>query len=415
MVRFEVDKYELNKEYYLAALLSVKEMTRWQKNYAAELMTNVDGEKFQKEVIEHRVYGLVMKNVQRLNLFTEGNCAKINEKANQQIFDSMKLSSELVKINQKFSEKGIRLLMMKGPILGNELYGDITKRTSRDLDILVSLKDVDKAKDALNELGYQTRCFNKYTAKQMDYIYLQGHHFDFWSSEGREIELHWKMSETWDATLEELWENRREIKFVGKQIAIPGETEELMFLIHHGIGHGFHRMKWLIDIVEFIKQGRVVWADVIEYTCKTKRINELFAGVILCYVMDAFDMPDIVSENFSIHKEEKNVIIELYQDNDKQFAKAIESAKRLVSAMKPVVCYEQGNRDFIVDSREYIKYYHTYIKEIDSFQGRKKIQRLWQRVQPGERDFNWIHLKDQCFVLYYILRPIYWVYLVIKR
>lgn len=415
MISFQIDKLALNNEYYLAALLSVKEMTEWQERQAIKLATTIDNEKFQKEVIEHRVCGLVMKNIQKLNLFMEKSCEKISKKAKQQVFDSMKLSAELVKVNHKFCEKGICSLLMKGPILANELYGDVTRRTSRDLDILISFKDIDKAIDVLNELGYQTRYSNRYTPKQMANIYRQEHHFDFWNFEGNEIELHWKMSETLEITLEELWENRRERVFAGNRITIPGTIEEMMFLIHHGVGHGFHRMKWLVDIVELIKEECVELEDLFCYALDQKRLNELLAGILLCHAMEAFDMPDIELEELSIRTRGKSIIVDIHQDGNKQLKKEVESSIKLLNAMKPVVCNENGKRDYAVDSKEYINYYHTYVKEMDCFQGKKRIWRLWERLQPGERDFNIVQLKDEFFVLYYFIRPIYWIYLVAKR
>lgn len=415
VVRVEIDKYKLNNEQYLAALLSVKQMTDWQKEQALQLATEIDIESFQHEVIEHRVCGLVMDSIQKNHLLQEERCGEIKKKANCQIFEAMKLSAELVKITQKFFERGIPFLLLKGPVLGERLYGDVAKRTSRDLDILVSLQDIDRAANALKELGYQTKYFNQYTPKQMKHIYQQGHHFDFWNSEGTEIELHWRVSETLNITLEYLWENRKEVIFAGSPILIPGEIEELSCLIHHGIGHGFHRMKWLIDIVELLKQGYLDWNKIIEYASKMRILNELFSGILLCYAIDAFDMPNILTEKFRIYKNENKIVVELYQKYNKQLIKAWKSAKKLVNTMEPVVCYKNGNRDFVIDSREYIDYYHIYIKERDRFQGIKRIQRLWARLQPGERDFAVIQLKDQYFILYYILRPIYWIYLVIKR
>lgn len=414
VVEFAIDKYKLNNEQYLMALLCAKEMTEWQKAQAVQMAGDIDFQIFQQEVIEHRVWGLVMNNIRKLDLFPQECCAEISKKEKQQIFDSMKLTSELIKINRVFNKKSIRLLLMKGPMLGNRLYGDVTKRTSRDLDILVSLEDVDRAIDALNELGYQSRYSNKYTAKQMEYIYRQGHHFDFWNSEGIEIELHWRISETWDAAFEDLWGNRREINYIGEKITILGENEELMFLIHHGIGHGFHRMKWLIDIVELTKQGCVRWPQVIDYANRIKRLNELLAGIALCYAIEAFDMPDIFLEEIRFYQTKESIIINVCRESNENLLKAIQSAQRLINSMKTIVCYKNGSRNYTVDSKEYISYYHLYIREVDRFQDKKKIHRILERLQPGERDFNKVHLKDEFFALYYIIRIINWIHLLRK-
>ena len=42
-------------------------------------------------------------------------------------------------INKLCNENKIPLLFLKGPVLAKELYGDISLRTSSDLDILIPI------------------------------------------------------------------------------------------------------------------------------------------------------------------------------------------------------------------------------------------------------------------------------------
>ena len=108
MVSFPIDKIELSDEHYLTALLSVKDMSESQKSQAIDLSTRIDTEIFQVEAIEHRVCGLVMNNIQKLNLFENSSYFQISKKANEQVFDSLNLSRELIRINQKFNEKNLQ-------------------------------------------------------------------------------------------------------------------------------------------------------------------------------------------------------------------------------------------------------------------------------------------------------------------
>ena len=44
---------------------------------------------------------------------------------------------------------------LKGPVIAHEIYGDISLRTSKDLDILVQEIDLEKAEGLLFSLGYK--------------------------------------------------------------------------------------------------------------------------------------------------------------------------------------------------------------------------------------------------------------------
>ena len=125
--------------------------------------------------------------------------------------------------------------------------------------------------------------------------------------------------------------------------------------------------------------------------------------------------PLFVSKKYYIRKEEKKIIIDILDEKNEQLIKAVESAKKIVQAMEPVICYKNGKRDDVVDSKEYIRYHYKYIKEMDCFQNKEKKWRMLERLQPGERDFNVLQLEDSLFWVYYVFRPIYWVMLKLKQ
>ena len=54
-----------------------------------------------------------------------------------------------------FNESKINTLVLKGPILGANLYGDVSLRTSGDLDILIPIQDLEKAEKLLLMQGYE--------------------------------------------------------------------------------------------------------------------------------------------------------------------------------------------------------------------------------------------------------------------
>ena len=69
-------------------------------------------------------------------------------------FQMLHLCGEMEQISKLFTENQIRLLFLKGPVLAAELYGDISLRTSKDLDILIPIADLEKVEELLLNVGY---------------------------------------------------------------------------------------------------------------------------------------------------------------------------------------------------------------------------------------------------------------------
>jgi Uncharacterised nucleotidyltransferase len=53
------------------------------------------------------------------------------------------------------SDTGVRTLPLKGPLLGERIYGEVEARVSADIDLLVGASDLAQATDVLEWLGYQ--------------------------------------------------------------------------------------------------------------------------------------------------------------------------------------------------------------------------------------------------------------------
>ena len=61
-------------------------------------------------------------------------------------------ASELLRITHHLAKKEIRAIPYKGPVLAQSAYGDLALRHFSDLDLLISPRDFDQAKNALSLL-----------------------------------------------------------------------------------------------------------------------------------------------------------------------------------------------------------------------------------------------------------------------
>ena len=65
------------------------------------------------------------------------------------------LTAELVRLIGAFVRKGIAVVTFKGPVLAQDLYGDVALRQFCDLDLMVRESDISSAELLLKDCGYE--------------------------------------------------------------------------------------------------------------------------------------------------------------------------------------------------------------------------------------------------------------------
>ncbi len=180
------------------------------------------------------------------------SCEGAQVRAREVAFHNLSLTAELVKLTGSLQELGIQCLAYKGPVLAQQLYGDVTLRQYRDLDILTAAADVVRARDALRELGYQ----DTEESSSIPFTrYVDSEWFCQWQMRGTRsgtfIELHWSFFPG-QASLKF---PAREAIDAGVDIDIAGERlkaldlhDLALVLSAHGAKHSWYRLGWLADL-----------------------------------------------------------------------------------------------------------------------------------------------------------------------
>src|SRR6202158_3132963 len=71
-----------------------------------------------------------------------------------QNFFTLRLTAELFRILNRFTSEGIGALVVKGPVLAVQAYGDPAMRAYGDLDLLVRQRDIRRATELMIAAGY---------------------------------------------------------------------------------------------------------------------------------------------------------------------------------------------------------------------------------------------------------------------
>jgi hypothetical protein len=160
------------------------------------------------------------------------------------------MALELIRLLDLLQQRGVRVVPFKGPVQAAALYGDLSLRQFADLDILVPLQQVLKARDILVSAGYKPD--TKLAGSALSHYLRERHHFCLVGTENQiPIELHWRfVQECYACPLEKgaFWKRLVPLSFEGTTVpGLPAE-EWLILLCLHGAKHNWQTLGLVCDL-----------------------------------------------------------------------------------------------------------------------------------------------------------------------
>ncbi|QOR65465.1 nucleotidyltransferase family protein [Cytobacillus suaedae] len=226
----------------------LKEMTINEDSYNWDHLINLS--------IHHRVFSYIYPKIKALNCIPSRVHQVLLQQYKSSTIKMLHFIAEMKHINTAFNLCNIPLLFLKGPILAKSLYGDISLRTSCDIDVLIPIEDLKLAEKMLLELGYVKEDYIETILNDWKWRH---HHLTFFHPEkGIKFELHWRLGPGpgVEPTFNELWKRRRESDITGSNpVCYLGVEDLFVFLVSHGARHGWSRLRWLLDIKKIVNQG----------------------------------------------------------------------------------------------------------------------------------------------------------------
>ncbi|MEK5641242.1 hypothetical protein BK138_14930 [Paenibacillus rhizosphaerae] len=333
-----------------------------------------DWDIFIKFVDHHRVYPLVYERLSKLKASTipVNIMDLLREMYKRNMLFMMSLTAEMHAINECFDKENIPVIMLKGPVLSQELFGNISSRTSKDLDIYIPIKDIDRAEALLLESGYSATNNNYRVGRGWKW---REHHMSFINkSKNIQVELHWRLSPDTDRepSFDELWERRVTSYPLGKQVYLLSNEDLFMYLVWHGSRHGWFRLRWLVDIKMLLE--------------KTINWSKLYSLLSMYHCKHYASQALILSE----HLFETSIPLNFHLQYKKKYTPS-----------------------FILDVFDFISNIKTksvlapsYKKQLFLLKStRQKIVYIVSRLYPNSWDSAAIPLPRQLQFLYFILRP----------
>lgn len=348
--------------------------------------SRVDWDQFMKLVTHHRISPLIylkLKDV-RASWIPEDVLDSLQLQYRRNRLKMLHLSREMNQICEGFTADGVRTLLLKGPVLAAELYGDLAHRTSKDLDLLVAEEDVERAELILVQLGYELE-----EEHILDNWKRKSHHMSLKHREhGVQVEVHWRLNphNSSSYSFDQLWQRRNEIRFSHQAYPCLGHEDLLCYLTDHGARHGWFRLRWLLDIERLLPK-----IDVNQMLAHLERHGgQPFIGQAFILLANLLSTPiphDLAEATVN-------------QKAHQLAADALYYIKRIVR-LNPV------------PEKSVAWHYHRYLASLMTT--KQKIAYVLNKLLPSSLDASMLPLPRSLHFLYVPLRPFLWFWRRLKQ
>ncbi|MCR8924995.1 nucleotidyltransferase family protein [Priestia megaterium] len=373
------------KELKLILELMKEGNEQYLQKHSQVLCRDIDWNLFIKLTLHHRVYPSINFKIKMLDVDVVPTYVVqfLNQQYKRNTFQMLRLSAEMEKISLIFSKHQIQTLFLKGPVLAKCLYGDISLRTSSDLDFLIPIQDLAKAEDLLVSLGYEK---DDYIHTVLNDWKWRHHHVTYIHPRTEiKLEIHWRLhpGPGKEPCFDELWKRKVESSITSYPVYLLGTEDLFQFLVSHGARHGWSRLRWLIDIQQILKK-KIDWVQL--YTLFTTYHNPYVGGQAVILASQLL--------NVRIEKEMEPLLI----------------SKRPKKLAQEAVFYLETMVNLHNDPvPEYISKYHSrHLFSLMSAQ--QKFFFTASLLHPYPEDAETLPLPEKLHFLYFPLRPVLWAW-----
>jgi hypothetical protein len=210
---------------------------------------------------EHGVTQLLAVTAQKLpsEIVPVESREQIAELQRTQAFFTLRMSAELFRLTERFAAQKIAMLVLKGPALAVQAYGDAAMRNYGDLDLLVRDRDIARATQLMMDAGYQAHIpLSAITAEKIPGQYM------FRQPDAKLlVEIHNDRTMRYyprALPIEQIFARHARVVIDGREIPAPCVEDHLVIICVHGAKHFWERLMWIADVAALIaRQTELDW------------------------------------------------------------------------------------------------------------------------------------------------------------
>ena len=216
---------------------------------------------------------------------------KLQSVANTQ--NVLHLLGKQLKLHRLLKENGIAAAILKGSVLSQMAYGDISLRQAGDIDVLISRRDFQRTRHVLESLGYQmtpSLTDTQLASHLASHCEIQFVRDDWFTV----VDLHWALapkSFTFNVETDDLLARLQTVAVGGSQIETLATEDLIVYLSMHGAKHLWRAVEWISSLGELIRGAESIsWDAVVERAAKAHATRMLGLALRLVEAVSQIDV-----------------------------------------------------------------------------------------------------------------------------
>ena len=213
-----------------------------------------------------------------------------------QTFFTLRMSAELFRLTQLFAAQQIGMLVVKGPALAMQAYGDAEMRNYGDLDFLVRHGDIARATQLMMDAGYAPQIPLSAIAEGK----IPGQYMFRQTETKVLVELHNDRTMRYyprGLPIEEIFSRSVQVKMDGREIPAPCVEDHLILICIHGAKHFWERLMWIADVAALVaRQTELRWEQAARAARDAGAETMLHGGLLLAAGVLQAPVPPAVLE-----------------------------------------------------------------------------------------------------------------------
>jgi hypothetical protein len=209
-------------------------------------------------------------------------------------FFTLRLTAELFRILDRFTSEGIGALVVKGPVLAVQAYGDPAMRTYGDVDLLVRQRDIRRATELMSAAGYAPAV----PLSAIDAGKIPGQYLFSKPDSKLIVELHNDLTLRYfprRLPLEGFFARQIRVRFDAHEAPALSVEDELVLICIHGAKHFWERLMWIADVAALVsRQTGIDWQRVADLARAVGAERMLHTGLRLASDLLQARLPDKV-------------------------------------------------------------------------------------------------------------------------
>ncbi len=248
-----------------------------------------------RQAARHRVIPLVCQNLRQIGAgaVPKRHLMALQLRAMAIAHRNTVLTTELVRLLDRFESERIEVIPLKGPVVALTLYGSLALRPFGDLDLLVHGRDRERACRLLLDEQYQPYIHSQqygFLESRLQYHRRYDH-----PTRGISVEIHWDIA-TRALSLpfanESLWARLESVPLLTRTAAALAPEDLLLMLCIHGAKHDWPDLAFVCDIGQWIMRYQQFDATLLMKRAALLHVERILRlGLMLASQILAMEMP----------------------------------------------------------------------------------------------------------------------------